>query len=190
MRTRLATREGHVNDALEDVAKKAFFLCRKYMKSEKMVRIAGDRRWAEVNLRTLRDVEVSFEMVSYNPIRQNPSVLAETLMQMLPFLAQDPNVDSRRLVEEVISGLGMPARILLPEEDVAAMQEAQMQAAQQEALGGAAAGEPAQKAAAAEELSQLSPEEQLAAMELLGGAAPEDSFAAGGGSPVREGAEA
>jgi hypothetical protein len=182
MRTRLATREGHVNDALEDVAKKSFFLCKKYMQKEKMVRIAGDRKWAEVNLKLLRDVDVEFETVSYNPIRQNPSVLAETMMQMLPFLAGDPNIDSRRLVEEVISGLGMPARILMPEEDVMAAQQAQAMAAQQQSLGGAAAGEPALIAGAVEQISQQ--EEDIAA------ASADEAFAAGGGAPVREGAEA
>jgi hypothetical protein len=38
MRTRLATREGHLNDAIEDVGRKAFYLMRKYMTGEKMVR--------------------------------------------------------------------------------------------------------------------------------------------------------
>ena len=188
MRTRLATREGHVNDALQDVASKAFYLCSKYMKEEKMVRIAGDRKWASVDLRLMQDVDVNFKMVSYNPIRQNPSVLAETLMQMLPFLMQNPNVDIRRLTEEVISGLGMPGRILLPEEDVAAMEQAAAEAAQAQALGGAAAGGPAIEAQAAEAMANMPPE-MLAAM--MGGegadAAPEEALAAGGGAPIREG---
>ena len=187
MRTRLATREGHVNDALQDVASKSFHLCQKYMKNEKMVRIAGDRRWAAVNLKTLQDVDVNFEMVSYNPIRQNPSVLAETLMQMLPFLMQNPNIDTRRLTEEIISGLAMPARIIMPEEDVAAMEQAAMESAQAQALGGAAAGEPAMEAAAAQELANMPPEMLAAMMQAEGEAAPEEALAAGGGSPIREG---
>ena len=114
MRTRLATREGHVNTALEDVAAKAFWLCRKYMKTEKMVRVAGNRRWDTVNLSSIADVDVSFKMVAYNPIRQNPSVLAETMVQMLPFLMQDPNIDTRKLTEEVVAGLGLPYKIVMP----------------------------------------------------------------------------
>ena len=197
MRTRLATREGHVHDALEDVAAKSFYLCQKYMKKEKMVRIAGDRKWTQVDLKSIQDLEMGFKMVSYNPIRQNPSVLAETLMQLLPFLSQDPNVDTRRLTEEVLSGLGLPARILMPEEDVAAAQQEAMMAAQSQSLGGAAAGQPAmdaqQQAEAAQQqaeaeaaMAQLPPE-LLAAMMGGEGAVPEEALAAGGGAPIREG---
>ena len=190
MRTRLATREGHVNDALEDVAAKAFYLCQKYMKKEKLVRIAGDRKWSEVNLKTIQDLECGFKMVSYNPIRQNPSVLAETLMQMLPFLAQNPDVDTRRLTEEVLHGLSLPNRILMPQEDVAAMQQAAMQSQMAQQLGGAAAGGPAiaqqERAALGQTLAQLEPEQVQALLEASG-ESPEEALAAGGGSPIREG---
>ncbi len=190
MRTRLATREGHVHDALEDVASKSFYLCQKYMKKEKMVRIAGDRKWTQVDLKSIQDLEIGFKMVSYNPIRQNPSVLAETLMQMLPFLSQDPNVDTRRLTEEVLSGLGLPARILMPEEDVAAAQQEAMMAAQSQSLGGAAAGQPAMEAqqqAEAEAAMADLPPELLAALVGGEGGSPEEALAAGGGAPIREG---
>ena len=189
MRTRLATREGHVHDALEDVAAKSFYLCQKYMKKEKMVRIAGDRKWTQVDLKSIQDLELGFKMVSYNPIRQNPSVLAETLMQLLPFLSQDANVDTRRLTEEVLSGLGLPARILRPEEDVAAEQQQAMMAAQAQSLGGAAAGKPAieaQQQAEVEAAMAELPPDLLAAM-LGGEASPEEALAAGGGAPIREG---
>ena len=190
MRTRLATREGHVNDAMEDVASKSFYLCQKYMKKEKMVRIAGDRKWAEVNLKTLQDIEMGFKMVSYNPIRQNPSVHAETLLQMLPFLAQNQDVDTRRLTEEVLTGLSLPSRILMPQEDVAAMQQAAMEAQQAQALGGAAAGEPAieqqEQMQLAQAMEQMSPEQMQALLDAEGGS-PEDALAAGGGAPIREG---
>jgi len=172
MRTRLATREGHLNDAIEDVAKKCFYLCKKYMRESKMVRVAGSRKWADLDHSKIRDVSVDFTMVSYSPIRQNPSVIAETLLQLLPFLMENPNIDVRDLTEEIIRGMGLPQRIVLPEEDVIA----------QQSLGGAAAGEPA--------------------LEAMMGAAPppgaeggvppeamaEEAFAAGGGAPIREGA--
>jgi hypothetical protein len=181
MRTRLATREGHLNTAIEDVAAKCFYLCRKYMKHEKMVRIAGSERWFPINHETIHDVMVNFEMVSYNPIRQNPSVLAETLVQLLPFLQQNPHVDVRRLTEEVVSGLGLPNKILMNQMDVAAKAEAEAALQQQLALGGAAApgGGPPPGGGG------LPPE--LAA--LMGEAPPEgaqasDSLAAGGGTPL------
>ena len=185
MRTRLATREGHVNAALESVGEKAFYLCRKYMKEEKMVRVAGNRRWATVNLPDIHDVDVSFSMVSYNPIRQNPSVLAETMLNLLPFLMQNPNIDIRRFTEELITGLGLPANVLLPEEDVAATAAAQAEAAQQQALGGAAV------ATNGEGEGGGIPPEMLAMLMGGGGeASPEEALAAGGGAPIREGAPA
>ena len=190
MRTRLATREGHINSAVEDLAAKAFWLCKKYMKTEKMVRVAGNRKWDTVNLASLADVKVSFEMVAYNPIRQNPSILAETLMQMLPFLMQDPNVDTRKLTEEVVASLNLSQSIVMPEQEVAEKVAAQAELQQQQALGGAAIVE---EEAQAEEggggVGPLPPElEQLAIQEALAaqGAAPEESLAAGGGAPIRQ----
>jgi hypothetical protein len=180
MQTRLATREGHLNSAIEDVAKKAFYLCKKYMKEPRMVRISGNRDWAELNHKNIRDVAVDFEMVSYSPIRQNPSVMAETLIQLLPFLMQNPNIDVRRLTEEVVSSISLPQRIVLPKEDVTAKVAAETLAAQQQSLGGAAAG-------AAGPL----PPEMMAMLGLEGGEAPvgaEESLAAGGGAPIRDGA--
>ena len=181
MRTRLATREGHINSAMEDVAAKAFYLSRKYMSEPKMVRVAGGRRWEAVSLETIRDVEMDFEMVSYNPIKQNPSVMAETMMQLIPFFMQNPNVDVRRFTEEVVQGMGLPNKILMPEPDVVAKVAAESQLAAQAALGGAAA--PAGGGAEGE-----IPPELLAALMAEGGApAPEEALAAGGGAPIREG---
>lgn len=187
MRTRLATREGHINDALEDVAAKAFYLSRKYMSEPKMVRVAGGRKWETVSLDTIRDVEMDFEMVSYNPIKQNPGVMAETLLQLIPFFMQNPNIDVRRFTEEIVHGLGLPAKIILPAQEVAALVAAQTQMAQQAAMGGAAATAGGPTGAEGE-----IPPEMLAAMMAEGGEggapAPEESLAAGGGAPIREGA--
>jgi len=172
MQTRLATREGHVNAAVEDVASKAFYLCKKYMREEKMVRVAGNRKWLSVDLDSIRDVDVGFEMVSYNPIKQNPSVMSETLLQLIPFLAQNQDVDSRRLSEEIITSLGLPQRILMPEEEVAQLAAAQAQMQMQMAQGGAAAGGGGGGPPMGAEGGQPP--------------SPEDAFAAGGGAPVRE----
>lgn len=172
MRTRLATREGHLNDAIEDVARKAFYLSKKYMREPRLIRVAGDRRWAELAHKDLRDIEVDFEMVSYNPIRKNPSVMIESLLQIVPFLAENPNVDMRKLTEEIISGMGLSRRVIIPQAELEAMEQEQMAAMQAEAaasLGGAAGGEAyieQQKLAQLQQLlTQLPPEEaqQLAA---------------------------
>ena len=127
MRTRLATREGHINTALEDVAQKCFYLAKKHMKKAKLVQVAGREGWEEVSIQHLTDVEVTFKMVSYNPIRQNPSVMSETLLKLLPVLAQDPNINKRMLIEELVNSVGLPARLLVPEEELKAQEEAMMQ---------------------------------------------------------------
>ena len=179
MRTRLATREGHLNDAIEDVARKAFYLTKKYMRKPRLIRIAGDKRWAELSHKDLRNIDVDFEMVSYNPIRKNPAVMIESLIQMIPFLAQNENVDIRKLTEEVVGGMGLSRRIVIPEAELEAMkqeamaqQQAAMQAEAQAKLGGAAAGKPAieaqeqaaLEAQAQEAIDNLS-EEELAQVE-------------------------
>ena len=185
MKNRLATREGHVNDALEDVASKAFYLCRKYMKEEKMVRVAGNRQWDSVRLENIRDVDIEFEMVSHNPIRKNPAVMIESMMQLLPFLSQSQDVDTRRLTEEIVQGMGLPNKVMVPKEEAeAAMAQAQQQQLQQS--GAINADQAAQ--------AQMAIAEQLMGAE--GGEAPvgpegapaEESLAAGGGAPIREGA--
>jgi hypothetical protein len=162
LRTRLATREGHLNDAIEDVAKKVFYLCKKYMKTNRLIRVSGSTKWSELSHKDLVDVDVDFEMVSYNPIRRNPGMMAETLIQMLPFLSQNENVNVRRLTEEILTNLGLPSRILIPEEDILAakeqaaqQQQAMIQAEQQAKLGGAAAGRPAIEAGQAQQVQQL-----------------------------------
>jgi len=203
MRTRLATREGHLNDAIEDVARKAFYLSKKYMREPRLIRVAGDKRWAELAHKDLRDIQMDFEMVSYNPIRKNPSVMIESLLQLIPFLAENPNVDMRKLTEEVISGMGLSRRIVIPEAELEAMQqeamaqeESMMQAEQQAALGGAAGGKPfiqAQQVQQMQELlAQLPPEKAAQVAKQISQTAgvdipmPQDALPAGGGSPVRE----
>ena len=182
MKNRLATREGHLNDALEDLASKAYFLCRKYMRGEKMIKVTGSRKWSSVNLETIRDVDVAFEMVSYNPIKTNPSVMVETLLQLIPLLQQDPNIDARLLTEEVVKGLGLPTKLLMPQEEVEAAAQMEMGQQQQMAMGGAAAG--GGGAPSPEDLAML---EMMAAAGPSGmEAPPEESMAAGGGAPIRE----
>ena len=200
LRTRLATREGHLNDAIEDVAKKVFYLCKKYMQTNRMIRVSGSTKWAELSHKDLVDVDVDFEIVSYNPIRRNPGMMAETLIQMLPFLSQNENVNVRRLTEEILSNLGLPSRILIPEEDIiaaqeelAAQQQMMMQAEQQAKLGGAAAGQPAidAKEQMQQELMQMEPEQAALALQQAGIEIPgteelaEDALAGGGGAPIR-----
>jgi len=91
LKMRLSSREGNFNEAMEDVAKKAFWLCQRFLAKPKLVRVSGSQ-WGQVSSRTLHDVEMDWRMVAHNPIRNNPAVMAETLLQVLPILQAAPNV--------------------------------------------------------------------------------------------------
>lgn len=142
-RTRLATREGHLNAALEDVASKMFYLMQRFMSEPKAVRISGHKDMQWLNIEDIEDLEMDFEMVSFNPIRKNPAVLLETLQALIPLLMQAPNIDVFKLFEELVQGLGLSTKIIIPEEQARqaqmALAQQQMQMQQQVALGGAAA---------------------------------------------------
>jgi|GEM_PF-4824265 len=142
MRTRLATREGHINTALQDVAEKCFYLAKKYMKEPKLVQVSGHEGWSEVALADIREVDVNFSMVSYNPIRQNPSVMAETLLKLFPILAQDPNVNKRALLEELVNGVGLSGRLLIPKEELEQQEAMQQQMMMAQMMGAAGAAGP------------------------------------------------
>lgn len=137
MRTRLATREGHINTALQDVAEKCFFLSKRYMKDPKLVAVSGHEGWSEVSLADIHEVDVNFSMVSYNPIRQNPSVMAETLLKMFPILAQDPNINKRALLEELVTGVGLSTKLLIPKEELEQQEAMAQQMMMAQMMGGA-----------------------------------------------------
>lgn len=137
MRTRLATREGHINTALQDVAEKCFFLSKRYMKDPKLVAVSGHEGWSEVSLADIHEVDVNFSMVSYNPIRQNPSVMAETLLKMFPILAQDPNINKRALLEELVTGVGLSTKLLIPKEELEEQEAMAQQMMMAQMMGGA-----------------------------------------------------
>jgi hypothetical protein len=142
MRTRLATREGHINTALQDVAEKCFYLAKKYMKEPKLVQVSGHEGWSEVSLADIHEVDVNFSMVSYNPIRQNPSVMSETLLKLFPILAQDPNVNKRALLEELVNGVGLSGRLLIPKEELEQQEAMAQQMMMAQMMGAAGAAGP------------------------------------------------
>ena len=67
----------------------------------------------------------------------------------MPLLAQAPNIDTFKLFEELVSGLGLPNRLIIPEAQARQAQMAAAQAAaaqqQQVAKGGAAVKEQEQQ---------------------------------------------
>jgi len=186
MRNRLATREGHLNDALQDVAAKSFYLSKLYMSEPKTVRVTGERRWDTVTLDSIADVLVDFEMTTHHPMQRNPAVVLDSLIQMLPVLMQSQHIDVRRLTEELVEGIGLSTKVLMPPKEAAmaaaaAQQEAMVMAGAQTMEGADQALQDAHQTfdegvvevARGEDI----PEEAIAA---------EESLAAGGGAPIRE----
>ena len=104
---------------------------------------------------------------------------------MIPLLQQDPNIDTRGLIEEIIRSMGLPVKLLLPEQEVQATAEAQAEAQQQMALGGAAVKSEGAPAEGPPPEGGIPPE-LVAALAQEAGVAPEQSLAAGGGAPIRE----
>jgi hypothetical protein len=162
------------------------------MQEEKLVKVSGHEGWQEVGLADIRDVDVNFQMVSYNPIRQNPSVMSETLLKLFPVLMQDPNIDKRRLIEELVNSVGLSTNLLVPKEEIEAqeqqaamMMQAQMEAAQG---GGAPAGLPPGIPPELAALAGGAPPELPANETAVAGgeAPPEASLAGGGPSPLRQ----
>ena len=143
MQTRLGTRKSHLNRAIEEVAAKMFYLNQRFMKTPKMIRISGGVDFQKIGIQELHDLQIDFEMVSYNPMRQNPGVMIETLQRLLPILAQAPNINMFTLFEELVSGLGLPQNLIVPEnvarQGMAAAQAQQQQVELQRSQGGAAA---------------------------------------------------
>ena len=152
------------------------------MQQPKLVQVSGREGWEEVSLPDIHAVDVNFSMVSYNPIRQNPSVMAETLLKLYPVFAQSENINKRLLDEELVSGAGLPAKLVIPQEELQAQQQAMMEqmAAAQGAAPAAPGGLPPELAALAQ--GGVPGTETTTA---AGQQPAEASLAAGGPSPVR-----
>ena len=163
--TRLAARSGNLNEAIEDVAKKAFYLCRRHLPKPQMVRIMGGN-FVEVSVDTLDGIDMDFEMVAYNALRKNPAVVLDTLVQMLPIFANAPNVVMPDFIETLADLFMLPGeRFLLSKEQMAEM-EAQAKAeaeAQAAAASGAAPTAGAAPAAGWDKVRQLMAQAQAPA---------------------------
>lgn len=184
MRTRLATREGHINSALQDVAEKCFYLSKKYMQQPKLVAVSGHEGWSEVSLADIHEVDVNFSMVSYNPIRQNPSVMSETLLKLFPILAQDPNINKRALLEELVTGVGLSGKLLIPKEELEQQEAMQQQMMLMQMMAAQGAGGPG---AAPPGAPSLPPGAEVPGTETTEAATqnvPSDVMAAMGPTPV------
>jgi len=104
---------------------------------------------------------------------------------------QDPNINKRMLIEELVTSVGLSSNMLIPAEELAAqeqqaamMMQAQMEAAQGGAPGGMPGGMPPELLAAMGGGEAALPINETAVPGQP--TSPEESLAGGGPSPIRE----
>lgn len=135
LQTRTSNRRAMFYEAIEDVANKSLAYAKMYMRGKTTVKTIGVGEWVEID-RWIKKVETNWQTVAYNPLRDNPAVLGERLLQILPMIGQSPNIDLRRLEEYLLDSFHLPSYLLRPKEEV----EAQV-AEEAAAAAGAAGGE-------------------------------------------------
>lgn len=84
LRTRLASRQGHVDAATEDVATKILFLGAHYL--GKKLRMLSGGEWVDVARKDLNAVKVAFKVVPYSPLEQNRAVIEERWFKALQYM--------------------------------------------------------------------------------------------------------
>jgi hypothetical protein len=114
--------------------------------------------------------------------------MSETLLKLFPILAQDPNINKRALLEELVNGVGLSTKLLVPKEEIEA-QEAQAQQMMMMQMMGAMGGGagPAGPGAAPPGMPMLPPGGEVPGTETTEAAtqnAPSDVMAAMGPTPV------
>lgn len=154
LRGRIVNKAGSFNEALAAVAQKVCWLIGNFSDTkviEVQVGNTGNIAYDVLKIPTsIFSSPMLIEVAAYNPVTNNPMVMAQNLVQMMPTLQQLPDIDWRQFAEVFISVLGSP-NFLKPKGQVAdekkAAEEAaaaQMQAATQAAMQGVQApGAPA-----------------------------------------------
>ena len=140
IRDRLGPRISTIDELTESVAAKQFFLAQRYMRTEKVVQLIGEKEWRTVNPFTLEGVDATFDIVAYNPMKMNAAVRIEALRNLQPLLVDNPYVKKRALTAAILKDVqvGDAEEFLYTDEEVAAMAQPPGQPAQQPAPGPAA----------------------------------------------------
>lgn len=131
LQTRTANRKARFYEAVEDVAQKMLAYAKRYLQRPVEVRKRGRGEWTTID-RWLAEVEADFQCVAYNPLRDNPAVLGERLMQIMPIIGTLPDYDQRAIHEFLLDTMHLPSYLLRPRAEVEAemLEAAQAQAAQ------------------------------------------------------------
>jgi hypothetical protein len=129
-RNRTSSREGSFFNAVEKLAEKMWDLDRRKLVGERRIEVSKDGKKSKVvvDLQIIQSIEdVEWAWDAYNPIKNNPMVLAETLEKLLPVVMQGPYYDVYKYLQYLNGILGLPPDILKPEEEVRKMEEAAKQ---------------------------------------------------------------
>jgi hypothetical protein len=121
-RSRTSTREGNFTTALEAVAEKMWNLDQRKLAGSRRVEVVRNGKKTRVNI-GLADIQkiqdVQWEWSAYNPIKNNPLVLADLLKQFLPFIQDSPLHDQQKFWSYLHRTIGLPMDILKTEEQLA-----------------------------------------------------------------------
>jgi len=170
--TRTVSRKAMFFEAIEEVASKMFAYAREYMQSPIEVRTADKTGWVQID-RWIAEVNANWQVLAYNPLRDNPAVLGERVLSIMPLIQALPDYDQRRVHEFLLESLHLPSFLLRPKEEV----EAEMAAAMEAEAAAAAPAGPAGPTAGPDELAdaEAAIDPQMAAdlVELGAEAGPE-----------------
>ena len=135
MSNRLSGRRSRLFDALKDVAYKCIRLDQLYLKGSTWVRTAGRADISKFDPRAIRDTDLEFKFIPWNPVQQNPSVIMDAMANLYLALAQSEKINKDGLDAWLARGLGAPESIIRPD---AEMQATRLLMAQQAGPAGPA----------------------------------------------------
>lgn len=111
IRNRLSFRMDKISEVTARAAEKHIFLASRYSKNPKLVP-APDGSFGSVNPLAFRDVSALFEVEAYSPMENNRGVLQEKLLQLMPFLTQNPRLDQDAVTEKVLEVMGIDLPVI------------------------------------------------------------------------------
>lgn len=115
--SRLGSRRAFLYDGFEDVANKCFKLAQKFLNEDVTIflQTSGVINNAPVTLAAgiLKSAMARFEMIAYNPVRENPMVVIEALHNnMALFLQVLPPERAQALIDFVLRTIGAPSEVM------------------------------------------------------------------------------
>lgn len=115
--SRLGSRRAFLYDGFEDVANKCFRLAQKFLDEDVTIflQTSGVVNDAPVTLAAaiLKSAMARFEMIAYNPVRENPMVVIEALHNnMALFLQVLPPERGQALIDFVLRTIGAPSEVM------------------------------------------------------------------------------